>query len=66
MRDGPNSTPARSTFELWRVLVNSQTGGAGFKVCFGYGGVNCSGVVRATGEYDPYDMTPINSIVLVK
>lgn len=49
-----------------RVLVNSQTGGAGFKVCFGYGGVNCSGVVRATGEYDPYDMTPINSIVLVK
>lgn len=48
------------------MLVNSQTGGAGFKVCYGYGGVNCSGVVRATGEYDPYDMTPINSIVLVK
>ncbi|WP_438289656.1 hypothetical protein [Streptomyces sp. HUAS TT7] len=49
-----------------RVLVNSQTGGAGFTVCYGYNGVNCSGVSRATGEYEPYDMTPINSVVLVR
>ncbi|WP_431948645.1 hypothetical protein [Actinacidiphila sp. bgisy167] len=49
----------------YRVLVNSQTGGAGFQVCLGYNGTNCSSVVRGTGEYDPYDMTPINSVVLV-
>ncbi|MER0449601.1 hypothetical protein ABR738_34505 [Streptomyces sp. Edi4] len=49
-----------------RVLVNSQTGGAGFEVCWGYNGVSCSGVSRDTGEYDPYDMTPINSVVLVR
>lgn len=48
-----------------RVLVNSQTGGAGFKVCFGYNGNNCSSVSRGTGEYAPYNMTPINSVVLV-
>ncbi|MYT30115.1 MULTISPECIES: hypothetical protein [unclassified Streptomyces] len=48
-----------------RVLVNSQTGGAGFQLCFGYNGVNCSEVDRATGEFAPYDMTPINSVVLV-
>ncbi|MFJ8310438.1 MULTISPECIES: hypothetical protein [unclassified Streptomyces] len=48
-----------------RVLVNSQTGGAGFQLCFGYDGVNCSDVDRATGEFAPYDMTPINSVVLV-
>ncbi|MET8977464.1 hypothetical protein ABZX85_17775 [Streptomyces sp. NPDC004539] len=50
----------------YRVLVNSQTGGAGFQVCFGYNGVNCSEVARETGEYAPYDMTPINSVVLVR
>lgn len=50
-----------------RVLVNNQTGGAGFSVCFGYdGGGGCSDVARETGEYAPYDMTPINSLVLVK
>jgi hypothetical protein len=49
----------------YRVLVNSQTGGAGFQVCFGYNGNNCSGVVRGTGDYAPYNMTPINSVVLV-
>ncbi|CBG76022.1 MULTISPECIES: hypothetical protein [Streptomyces] len=48
-----------------RVIVNSQTGGAGFKVCYEYNGGNCSTVSRATGEYAPYNMTPINSIVLV-
>lgn len=48
-----------------RVLVHNQTGGAGFQVCYGYNGANCSAVVRATGEFAPYDMTPINSVVLV-
>jgi hypothetical protein len=49
-----------------RVLVNNQTGGAGFQVCYGYNGVNCSVVMRGTGESAPYNMTPINSIVLVR
>ncbi|MGV4928195.1 hypothetical protein K2224_38055 (plasmid) [Streptomyces sp. BHT-5-2] len=48
-----------------RVLVNNQTDGAGFQLCFGYNGVNCSDVDRVTGEFSPYDMTPINSVVLV-
>ncbi|MGW6059032.1 hypothetical protein [Streptomyces sp. NPDC055189] len=48
-----------------RVLAHYQTGGAGFRVCFGYNGTNCSDVVRKTGESLPYDMTPINSVVLV-
>lgn len=48
-----------------RVLVHNQTGGAGFQVCYGYNGTNCSAVVRDTGEFAPYDMTPINSVVLV-
>ncbi|MEP6649827.1 MAG: hypothetical protein ABJA74_07915 [Lapillicoccus sp.] len=46
-------------------FYNNQYGGAGFKVCAGYNGVNCSGVARATGGYAFYDLTPINSIVLV-
>ncbi|MEU5256693.1 hypothetical protein [Streptomyces longwoodensis] len=51
----------------YRVIVNNQTGGAGFQVCRGYnGGGDCSGVVRGTGEYTPYNMTPINSVVLVR
>ncbi|MQY13500.1 hypothetical protein SRB5_36480 [Streptomyces sp. RB5] len=49
-----------------RVTVNNQTGGAGFKVCLGYNGVNCGSVTRFRGEFLPYDYTPINSIVLVK
>lgn len=49
-----------------RILINSQTGGAGFQVCLNYGGTNCSPVVRGTGTYTPYDMTPINSIRLVR
>jgi hypothetical protein len=50
-----------------RVLVNNQTGGAGFKVCYGYDGKPwCSDVVRYRGEYLPYNMTPVNSVVLVK
>ncbi|MEU5583118.1 MULTISPECIES: hypothetical protein [Streptomyces] len=49
-----------------RVLVNNQTGGAGFQVCKGYNGTNCSVVSRHVGEYAPYDFTPINSVVLVR
>ncbi|QNP68990.1 hypothetical protein IAG44_05685 [Streptomyces roseirectus] len=49
-----------------RVLVHNQTGGAGFQLCYGYDGVNCSAVVRQTGEFLPYNMTPINSVVLVR
>ncbi|MFF7458419.1 hypothetical protein [Kitasatospora sp. NPDC008115] len=49
----------------FRVVVNNQTGGAGFRECTGYNGTNCSPVYRATGEYEPIDYTPINSLVLV-
>ncbi|MGZ0152076.1 hypothetical protein ACXJJ3_33800 [Kribbella sp. WER1] len=49
-----------------KILVNNQTGGAGYKVCYDAGGGRCSAVVRWTGASDPYNMTPINSIVLVK
>ncbi|MFF3752404.1 hypothetical protein ACFYYH_18400 [Streptomyces sp. NPDC002018] len=49
-----------------RVLVHNQTGGAGFRVCLGYNGTNCGNVLRWTGESAPYDMTPINSVVLVR
>ncbi|TDO63814.1 hypothetical protein EV651_10536 [Kribbella sp. VKM Ac-2571] len=50
----------------YKVTVNSQTGGAGFKICTGYNGTGCGPVYRATGEYLPHDYTPINSIVLVR
>lgn len=50
-----------------KILINNQTGGAGYKLCYGTGGGGgCSGVVRWTGPSDPYNMTPINSVVLVK
>jgi hypothetical protein len=49
-----------------KVLINSQTGGAGFAICKGYNGTNCYPVHRWTGPSAPYDFTPINSIVLVK
>ncbi|WP_405467018.1 hypothetical protein OG783_32655 [Streptomyces jietaisiensis] len=49
----------------YRVVVNSQTGGAGFQECLGYNGTNCSPVYRATGDYAAIDYTPINSLVLV-
>ncbi|MFD4791554.1 hypothetical protein ACFWN1_31850 [Streptomyces sp. NPDC058459] len=49
-----------------RVVVNNQTGGAGFQECTGYNGKNCSPVYRGTGEYAPLDYTPINSVVLVR
>ncbi|WP_335939868.1 hypothetical protein [Streptomyces sp. PTD5-9] len=49
-----------------RVVVNNQTGGAGFQECRGYNGTNCSAVYRNTGEYAAIDYTPYNSVVLVK
>ncbi len=49
-----------------RVLVNNQTGGAGFRVCYDYNGGRCSDVMRGVGESAPYNMTPINSVVLVR
>lgn len=49
-----------------KVLINNQTGGAGFQICKGYNGTNCYPVMRYTGAYAPYDFTPINSIVLVR
>ncbi|WP_275461269.1 hypothetical protein [Streptomyces noursei] len=49
-----------------RVIVNNQTGGAGFQFCYGYnGGGGCSVVMRGVGESAPYNVTPINSVVLV-
>ncbi|HET6737735.1 MAG TPA: hypothetical protein VFH76_02335 [Kribbella sp.] len=50
----------------YKVLINAQTGGAGFKMCLNYGGTNCGPVYRYTGAYPNHDFTKINSIVLVK
>jgi hypothetical protein len=44
---------------------NNQIGGAGFKLCYGFNGVNCGPVFRATGIYPAGDYTSINSIVLL-
>ncbi|WP_219825948.1 hypothetical protein [Nonomuraea typhae] len=49
-----------------KVLINHQTGGAGFQICKGYNGTDCYPVLRGVGAYAPYDFTPINSIVLVR
>ncbi|MFI7102591.1 hypothetical protein ACIBK8_24905 [Streptomyces sp. NPDC050161] len=50
-----------------RVVVNNQTGGAGVKLCLGYNGTGtCGALVRDVGEYGPGDMTPVNSVVLVR
>lgn len=49
-----------------RVIVNNQTGGAGFQLCYDSGGGRCSVVMRGVGESAPYNMTPINSVVLVR
>ncbi|MFI6503864.1 hypothetical protein [Nonomuraea typhae] len=49
-----------------KVLINNQTGGAGFQICKGYNGADCYPVLRGVGAYAPYDFTPINSIVLVR
>ncbi len=49
-----------------KVIINHQTGGAGFKLCLGYNGQNCYPLQRHYGEYASIDYTPINSIVLVR
>ena len=49
-----------------KTLINNQTGGAGFAICYGYNGTDCNQVHRWTGPSEPFDFTPINSIVLVK
>lgn len=49
-----------------RVVVNNQTGGAAFQLCLGYNGTNCGDENRDRGEYPPHDMTPINSLFLVR
>ena len=50
----------------FKVLINNQTGGAGFQICKGYGGVDCYVILRDVGPYAPTDFTPINSVVLVR
>ncbi len=49
-----------------KVLINNQTGGAGFAICYGYNGTQCNPVHRWTGPSEPFDFTKINSVVLVK
>lgn len=50
-----------------KIIVNNQTGGAGFRFCYGYNGSSgCSIVMRGVGASAPYNMTPINSVVLVR
>jgi hypothetical protein len=48
------------------AMYNNQTGGAGFKLCFDYGGGRCTGNITHVGGFVPYDFTPINSIVLTR
>ncbi len=48
------------------VIYHNQYGGAGFRVCYGYNGRRCSGIVRHRGLFAPYDFTPINSVVLTR
>ncbi|MFF8771985.1 hypothetical protein [Kitasatospora sp. NPDC015120] len=49
----------------YHILVNSQTGRAGFQFCRGYDGTDCSITYRDTGPYPAIDFTPINSLLLV-
>lgn len=44
------------------LIVNNQTGGAAFRLCYGYNGERC-GDRRGPGSYHE-NLTPINSIVL--
>jgi len=55
----------KNQFGFHRVL-NNQYGGAGYKLCTGYGGRgSCSaGSPAANGQ--EYNLTPINSIVLTR
>ncbi|GAA5051082.1 hypothetical protein HNP84_006531 [Thermocatellispora tengchongensis] len=45
-----------------RLIVNNQTGGAGFRLCTSYGGQNC-GPRKGPGSYHE-NLSPINSILL--
>ncbi|MEV6592377.1 hypothetical protein [Streptomyces acidicola] len=50
-----------------RRITNSQTGGAGYELCYGYNGTNCKGWVNRHTDYDySFNFTPINSVILVK
>ncbi|MFJ3697324.1 hypothetical protein ACIPW9_24830 [Streptomyces sp. NPDC090052] len=67
---GSGSKTARRQHNLGKVLgvrdvVNNQTGGAGYQICRGYNGTNCGDVNRLVTTIS-YDMTPVNSVVLVK
>ncbi len=46
-------------------IFNNQTGGATMRTCTGYNGTGCQGYLPA-GWYIDKDVTPINSIVLVR
>jgi hypothetical protein len=48
----------------YHYIVNNQTGGAAFRLCFGYNGQRC-GARLGPGSYLA-NLTPINSIVLEK
>ncbi|MFI7454698.1 hypothetical protein ACIBQX_45000 [Nonomuraea sp. NPDC049714] len=45
-----------------RLIINNQTGGAGFRLCTAYGGQNC-GPRMNPGTYR-VNLSPINSILL--
>ncbi|MET8006024.1 hypothetical protein [Nonomuraea glycinis] len=45
-----------------RLVINNQTGGAGFRTCTAYGGQNC-GARLNPGRY-LINLSPINSILL--
>ncbi|MBB6551050.1 hypothetical protein [Nonomuraea rubra] len=45
-----------------RLIINNQTGGAGFRLCAAYGGQNC-GNRLGPGEYIA-NLSPVNSILL--
>jgi hypothetical protein len=44
------------------LIVNNQTGGAGFRLCTAYGGQNC-GARKGPGRYIE-NLSPINSILV--
>ena len=45
-----------------RLIINNQTGGAGFRLCTAYGGQNC-GARKGPGRYIE-NLSPINSILV--
>lgn len=48
------------------VIVNNQYQGAGFRVCYSYGGRNCTGIDRFRGVYYPFDLAKVDSFTLVR